>query len=559
MASLSGILSVAFNNVLCLRGFAKMSDLAESSKVDTSYQRRLDHSQEDGLVAFLMARRYAFYPEIILGLSIESLHPKDSSQEFEALKAAVDDFKWFPPKRVGDDVTMSAFGKKENELATSDRDHVMLAIANLPVIEKDKKLVRIDGNHRLSAVERLKNSDAWDDKFDVCVPFCLVIFESDKKCREYGAIYFHNINFHQRRVPEEHILKLVTENADLFPDDRLKDDPSLGLAYDLARAYQNKYGSTGQRVKLAFPCMEDSWYTFVLHCFDMLLNRGTYVRESISPVEGDEIKYRRVLRTIFSSSDPKEDVIKAFDEHVVEVIRNLCSYSGCTAFKTLDCELLMAIVFFSFKGKNVLNRFISWVTANNFNALGVGNDKKEGKSCVNAPHDVLIDAFEMFCRQRDRTIFLSMEFGGDTLENHSKVVHRVVDEINREYVDDIPLKVCRIDNLDEGRAYEINSKIFREISMSGLLIADLTNMNPNVYHEIGLAMGRAISEGKEPGDNLLLILDTSVPETQQKVKFNLQTFRQIRFTQTEDLAKKLKSEIMIHFGLQFTNPKGIGR
>ena len=553
MATLKGILSIAFNNVLCLRGFAKMSALSESSKIDLVYQRTLEKSQEDRLIEFLKVRRYAFFPEVILGLSIESLGSKDWQNEFEELKKVVDDSKWFSPKRFGDIVTMSASGKKEDGMVAGDNDYAILSINNLPVAEKEKKLVRIDGNHRLSAFESLKNSDLWDDKFDVYVPFCLVIFESDKKCREYGAIYFHNINFHQLRVPEEHILKLVTENSDLFPDDRIEEDPSLGVAYAWARAYQNKYFVTGQRVKLAFPCMEDSWYTFVLHCFDMLLNRVTYVREPISPLEGNEIKYHRVSRTIFKSSDIKDDVIKAFDEHVSEVIRHLCSYDGCMAFKTLDCELLMALVFFSFKGRNVLNRFMSWVTANNFSALGAVDDKRGGRSCVNATHDLLIDAFEMFHRQRERTIFLSMEFGGDVLENHSKVVHRVVDEINRQYVDDLPLKVCRIDNLDEGRAYEINSKIFREISMSGLLIADLTNMNPNVYHEIGLAMGRAISENKEPGDNILLILDTSVPETQQKVKFNLQTFRQIRFTQTEDLAKKLKREIMIHFGLAFAN------
>ena len=61
-----------------------------------------------------------------------------------------------------------------------------------------------------------------------------------------------------------HILKLVTENSDLFPDGMIEDDPSLGVAYTWARAYQNKYFVTGQRVKLAFPCMENThehWHT----------------------------------------------------------------------------------------------------------------------------------------------------------------------------------------------------------------------------------------------------------------------------------------------------------
>lgn len=557
MVTLRGVLATAFDNssVLCLRGFAKLSDLAESSVVDSEYQRPLDTPHGDRLVQYLKEGQYTFFPEIILGLSMERVSGKSYQSDYSMLKGVVEESTGFQIKKFGEEVSMSAYVKRRGDGQILGEDYATLSIYNLPTDRDKKKLVRIDGNHRLSAFETLKGTAEWDEKYNVAAPFCLVIFSSDAMCKEYGSIYFHNINFHQLRVSEEHILKLIIDNQELFSDEKLKTDPSFGESYALTREYLLKYESTGRRICLAYPQMEQVWYSFVQHCFDMLLKKETQIREILEPVEDGELQANTISRAILKSPYQTSHAIDSFDSHVQEVVRCLNTHNDFGLFSELNYELLMALVFFSYKGKSVLNRFISWVVANNFIKIYKTGDFV-GR---HPPHDFLIDAFEMYYERYKHTIFLSMEFGKDVTENHSKVIHRIVDEINRECNVKIPLRLCRIDCMDEGRSYEINSKIFREISMSGLLIADLTNMNPNVYHEIGIAMGGAIAEGKEPGDNILLILDTSVPEDQKKVKFNLQTYRQIRFTQSEDLGVKLKQEIMIHFGLEFSRPKGIDR
>lgn len=557
MTALRGVLSKAFDSVLCLRGFARIGDLAECSKVDEKYQRPLEDTHHDAIKDFLSKGNYCFFPEVILGLSLESLGCADYKNDYRDILNVIESATGFQSRKFGNTVAMSSFVKKHGENSVNEDDYATLSIYNLPTEKNKRCLVRIDGNHRLQAIETLQKSEDWDvDRHNVIAPFCLVIFSSDAMCQEYGAIYFHNINFHQLRVSEEHILRLITDNRELFPEEKLKTDPSLGESYVLTREYQLKYTATWRKICLAYPQMEDVWYSFVQHCFNMLLNKETQIREALEPIEDGTIQTKTESRAILKSPYQISKVIDSFDVHLLDVIRSLNAHDDFRSCVELTGELLMALMFFSYKGNSVLNRFISWVVANNFSKIYKTNDQVLVGAQTH--HDFLIDAFEMYSERFKRTIFLSMEFGNDVTENHSKVIHRIVDEINKECKVKIPLRLCRIDCMAEGRSYEINSKIFREISMSGLLIADLTNMNPNVYHEIGIAMGGAIAEGKDPGDNILLILDTSVPEDQKKVKFNLQTYRQIRFAQSEDLGARLKHEIMIHFGLEFATSTGIG-
>jgi hypothetical protein len=82
----------------------------------------------------------------------------------------------------------------------------------------------------------------------------------------------------------------------------------------------------------------------------------------------------------------------------------------------------------------------------------------------------------------------------------------------------------------------------------GLLLADLTFCNPNVYHEIGFMDGKAKGAGAELPD-VLMFLDESVPTDAQAVGFNLRDSSQIRFTQIADFKTKLRTNLEQHFKL----------
>jgi hypothetical protein len=68
------------------------------------------------------------------------------------------------------------------------------------------------------------------------------------------------------------------------------------------------------------------------------------------------------------------------------------------------------------------------------------------------------------------------------------------------------LRGIRIDHFNKGHSYTINDEILKVIEGTGLLIADLTFGNRNVYHEIGYLMG--LNQGKGLlQENFILIAD----------------------------------------------------
>lgn len=161
----------------------------------------------------------------------------------------------------------------------------------------------------------------------------------------------------------------------------------------------------------------------------------------------------------------------------------------------------------------------------------------------------LVAIFGKIMDSRKRTIFVSMPFGKDATENHFTEITNVVDAINRDYPDFKPqLKVQRVDFLQDGTSFPIRAKIDEFMANCGLLIANLTYFNLNVYHEVGFMDGKA--KASEATADVLLFLDESVPETDKKVGFNLNGSSQIRFTRTADFAKRLRENLEVHFKLR---------
>lgn len=77
---------------------------------------------------------------------------------------------------------------------------------------------------------------------------------------------------------------------------------------------------------------------------------------------------------------------------------------------------------------------------------------------------------------------------------------------------------------------KITGKIYQYISGSGIIIADMTGKNPNVFYELGLA--HAISEN-------VILLTQSIDD----VPFDLRDFIHIQYSNTFDGAEKLANEL----------------
>ena len=70
---LRGVLDRSLGNMVCIRGFAKLGDLAQVSEADENYQRELIEEHEQEVLGFLRKRDTLFFPEVILSYAVDEL------------------------------------------------------------------------------------------------------------------------------------------------------------------------------------------------------------------------------------------------------------------------------------------------------------------------------------------------------------------------------------------------------------------------------------------------------------------------------------------------------
>lgn len=142
-----------------------------------------------------------------------------------------------------------------------------------------------------------------------------------------------------------------------------------------------------------------------------------------------------------------------------------------------------------------------------------------------------------------------MEFRPETEETY-KTIQKTVKQLNEKHSLDIQLREIRIDQFNKGHSYTIDDEILKVIEGSGLLIADLTFGNRNVYHEIGYLMGLNRGKGLEH-DNFILIADkiTRGDELESDIGFNLKSWQQLRFDSTRQLEEGLTESLETYYRL----------
>jgi hypothetical protein len=117
---------------------------------------------------------------------------------------------------------------------------------------------------------------------------------------------------------------------------------------------------------------------------------------------------------------------------------------------------------------------------------------------------------------------------------------------------EIKLREIRIDMFNRGHSYKIDDEILSLIEESGLLIADLTKKNANVYQELGYLMGLNQGKGLKQ-ENFILIMKQTKDSKDSDVGFNIRPFQQLRFTSDLELVDKLKDSILEYYEI----PKAI--
>ena len=529
---LSGILHRSLGNFTVIRGVARLGDLARCSRFDPEYQRNLIETHKAEIERFLADGEYLFFPEVILSASLQF-----GSKVYKSGDAILPLHDILFRRRYtstidGLTVTTVNTNLPKRLMSVDDAHAPQVAYLELPEDQLDNglRLFRIDGNHRLSAANDAKPSEP---KYELPTPFCIVLHWDASQAQRFEKVVFHNINAKQIPLTSEENLRLILDpgNGSLFGDRALLTSTSFGPAFYLARKV---LAEIDDRYLASLKGALQNRRSLVLALIQFLIGKGVIgEKEDTAALDGQVPRLREAF-----------EQVHAIYKERPKMMDNACH------------GVLVAFLYFAlYNDGRQLSAFARWVTSNRIDHLapvttpqGLGYHSHLGRvQAVDAAS--LVRVFESVLTARERVIFISMDFCGKTVETY-RAIKRTIDEINDRHKLDIRLREIRIDQFNKGHSYTIDDEILNVIEGSGLLIADLTFGNRNVYHEIGYLMGLNRGRGREQ-DNFILIADkqTRGDELECDIGFNLKSWQQLRFKSTLQLQEGLTKSLEIYYEL----------
>ncbi len=487
---LSGIIDYTMDNFLCVRGFASMLELSEISKADANIQRDLIEDHRGEMEAFLSNGMFTFFPEVILGANMcgteadkERINILRESvrNESKPLRTTINNIKYF--------IKRNAVKKENNDLAFDVTQTIIMEFDKASLIGKE--FFRIDGNHRLSAVNE---HSSYANKR---IPFCLLLFRDAEETDKFCRALFYNINTKQIPLKMEQNLKVIIESEEAFDDDTLLKDPSFGENYFLTREIINQIDLSDYPFLKMF--IEDNKFTYFVEVLKLLLDNDLIKKDE----EG-----------VFSVITALKKIDNALKVAVlVETPNNLAVIGAFSYYELLD--------------ERKADEFIKWVKRNSLTQIS----------------DIhifdLINIFDKIYDNSPKRVFMSMWFNKKTEDTYNQVKD-VKEIVARDY--NVEIDIIKVDEHKDGFSDNISKRIIEGIDSCDLLIADLSYGNKNVHHEIGYAQGK----GKKV---LLIYQNREGALASDEIGSNLSMHDQLRFTTYGELRSGLLKKIKYIFSL----------
>lgn len=479
---LTGILERSLGNFTCLRGYASLKELAKISQANDTYQRALNKQHIKEIQNYYDFGEYLFFPEVILGYTL-----KNDDGISLAMNA--------PFLEINKQKNRSSVLKisQGNPTQKAFKD---LNLTLIEINEPQKVFFRIDGNHRLNAIENLGEKDYK-------APFCLIFFsgeDTEYTISEYQPamrklpanakqqrVLFHYIN--SRGLPltsEENLTAIFSKNQ--FSDAEI--EKTFGKEFLLAK---NLYESIDKE-----SISEIEQFCKIKGCYSSFL--------------------KKLCELLLSSFDEKNEIVKNVKKGLSRVNSYLIDNEDIK--NNLSENLLVAISFLGIKDNGiVLQQFIKWIK------------NKRLYEVRDIDTQSLIDVFEK-AYKTELKIFVAMPFyDNNSVSDYNQALKNVSEYISKEYkinVNPYPIMT------NSGASIDLIQDIFRKIEECSIFIADITNNNANVLYELGFA------KGKEK-DYILILNEDKLKDS---VKSDYQNELRHHFRGYSDLNKKLKENIL---------------
>lgn len=517
-----GILDRSLSSQLCIRGFAPIKELARISKADYKYQRNPIYLQEKEISTFLDEEEYLFFPEVILSYQI-----KYDTTKKGADKSLTPIQKLEMKHKFVSNVDKSQFKvqiqKYNNQLDLNHSNELRIIdfilddeILNEQINKNQHPLHRVDGNHRLKAAQ--SSTSAKVEK--MVVPFCIILNEYiireqintdgtiekiiESKGEKFEKTVFHNINTKTIPLTSEENLRVILDDKKNFPDDDL--EKRFGWEY---LATRKVYNNMTEELSEVYPFLGNSF----------IENPRTFSKQIIKLLKD----HKKITKKSFSAKNI-ENALK----EVNQIFGNYKELQGKACI-----GIVIAAIYLQIANEN-LKLFVNWIIENKMTTF----EEIEPKS--------LIEIYEKIRESKSKQIFVSMQFDNESKPRY-EAIKEAVSEINRSYNLEIKLREIRIDEFNQGHSYKIDDQILKLIDDSGLLIADLTTENINVYHELGFLMG--LNQGRDKTQENFILLEQNGKED-SNVGFNIRAYQQLRFNDTLELKNKLIESLEAYYKLK---------
>lgn len=459
-----GILDRSLSNQICIRGFARIKELARISKANEAYQRKLVNAQEKVVSNFLTEENeMLFFPEVILSLRLKFDYTKTKEKAEKKILSPIQQLE-DSHKFVSnvDAVRIQSYKKEFKNFDVNERNDIV----DVEIEIDDKALKeaidanchyfhRIDGNHRLSAAEQIEG-----DRIErMNIPFCIVLFEeitsnkfnpqtnilertTDRSYEKFEKVVFNNINYKSLPLTPEQNLKVILDDEYNFPNDDIRQ--IFGDSWLYARLLRKKidieYFSGIKHI------LRENIRTYTRNIFDLLISKG-YSADTI-------------VNDVFEG-------LKSVEQIYHQNIQLSTNYSE---------GLFSTFLYYSITDKVKFNFFKDWVLKHDI------FDIEEAKA------ETIIQIFDKVADQSIK-IFVAMPyFSEDEVETYNQAYKRVIDSLKASYpqlqIDLYPIMQ------HHGGTYNINNRMIEQINACDIFIADISNNNINVAFELGYARSK---------------------------------------------------------------------
>ena len=487
-----GNFQYCYNSIPVIRGYCSSKTLIKFSKPHPAYQRQADNSHVAEIKEFLEGTSYKFMPEIILSYDFSGMFGNTQAWNEAGYLSPLDylsDDNTNGTAKVWDYYKGIEFQRLKTD-AINKTIRIKISTENMIFIP-NQVFNRIDGNHRLQALEK--------ESVDYLIPFCIILLSSSdnpelKEREKIEMEVFHNINSKVRP------LSPVEQYRGLFQLFSVSELFQYGKEFGLTKSYLEKHSRLQfSNIKFFLEEPED----IVLFCIKFMLDRG------ITTTDDDLADTFSKLEHTYFADYP--------------IIRNCKSRYAVVPY-----------VYYCMEGGKQKNAKLS-----TYHAWYVKNRLYNVKDFDPAS---MIDIFNSIYEIRKKQIFVAMPFKEELTFVYDSICD-VVKKINRENGTEL-LPPIRIDKQIVGFSYDIVDELLDQIQNAGLLIADLTGQNANVYYEAGFAQGLLRAKLGNTAEILYLISNPEKPEEPfNEAKFDLNHYKMIPYRNDGNGVKNLAADL----------------